>query len=298
MTTTLTTVATTVYGGQAFMAYQLSDLFGTQFMVFYGATAADNINIPIVDGSAAVDLADGGDHTTSGTASMTGKNIPVYIPVKAKSMVHQDQIDLRPDLQIMTRVGRVHGTRVGLGKTIRIMNHLIDDAETATNETITNYSGASDVGAAVDADIKALAASWDEAGIPPMGRHIMLKSDLFYELPAVRAIFGQEFGGQASAQTVSLNFTIRYLNFFIHNGPVGFGTDYSGTSFNTFPTNIDLGDVRALIWHEDSWALRHQVELRTSFGWVEHKQAYLVMSRLHMGFDILQSAGLHIFKQT
>lgn len=302
MTTTLTTVATTIYGQRAFQAYQLSDLFGVDSMVFYGVTAADNINIPIVDGSDAINLPDGGDHTLAGTASMTGVDIPVDDPLKAKNMVRRDDIELRPDLQMLARFGRVHGTRVGKGKTERILQHLTDQAVTATNTTDTNYTGSSDVGAAVDKDIKALASTWDEDGIPSEGRHIMLKTELFYELPAVRAIFGREFGGQASAQSVSMSFTIRYLNFFIHNGPIAFGTDFTATASDglNLPSGqrTDMTNIRATAWHEDSWALRHQTNLLTSFDWIAFKQAYLVMARLFMGMNTLQTSGLHVFRQT
>ena len=287
MAVALTLTETEVYGGAVFAAYTHTDYFGTTGMQFYGVRPTEVVNVPVTQQGDASFLDDGADHTNE-DSSFIGAQVPLFDPIKSSNLVKQTQVDTRPDLAILENLGRQHGRNVGRVKTIGLLNLLAGAADGAGNNISGDFDGASDLGAEVKNGVKAVATAMDEAGVPPEGRHMMLKSSSFYELADQDGVMSVDFGGQANRQRIGGNLApIMYLNILILNVGVGFGQDWTDTTLGgiDFPTALDhdMTQVHAVAWHEDAWALRHQTQLQTVTPFIDHKQAWLVLARLHMG---------------
>lgn len=286
MAVDLTTTETEEFGGRVYQGYQFTDLFGMTGMQFYGARPTEVVNVPVVQKGDAKFLDDGGDHTDD-DSSMKGVGVPLFTPLKSMNTVKRSQVDTRPNLGLLRNLGLMHGQNVGELKTITCLNVLAGAADGAGNNINGDFTG-SGVPAAAKDSIKELAGTMDKAGIPSYGRRCMMDSTLFYELADQDGVMSVDFGGQANRRTIGGNLAvIEYLNILIFNCGLGFGTDWTNTNLHShdFDSGIafNMSDVRAVAWHEQAWALRHQTALEAGAGWVEHKQSWLALARLHMG---------------
>lgn len=287
MAVDLSNTETEVFGGAVYMAYIHGDMFGTTGMQFYGVRPTEVVNVPVVRAGQAMFLDDGADHTNE-DSSMTGVQVPLFKPLKSSNIIKQSQVDVRPDLSILENLGKQHGRNVARMKTITILQMLAKSSDLAGNDVAAPGAGwAGATGADIKAGVKDIAAAMDLAGVPAEGRHGMMKSDLWYELVDLEGVIRKDFGGKANVQTAGGNgAVINYLNFDIKNCGVGFGTNWDalGTSLD-IPDAIqkDLTKSFAVFWHEDAWALRHQTSLHVVTPFIDHKQAWLCLARLHMG---------------
>lgn len=288
MSVTLTATETEVYGGAVFAAYTHGDYFGTSGMQFYGVRPTEVVNVPVTQQGDGKFLDDGDDHTNE-DSSMVGAEVPLFVPIKSSNLVKRTQVDTRPDLNLLQNLGRQHGRNVARIKTISLLNLLASASDGAGNNIAGDFDATSNLPAIVKQGVKEIATAMDEAGVPPEGRYGMLRSSLFYELADEDGVMSVDFGGQANRQTIGGNLApIMYLNIMIKNVGVGFGTDWTASAqadVVDFPDALkfDMTDIVGVFWHEDAWALRHQTALETVTPFIDHKQSWLVLARLHMG---------------
>ncbi len=295
MAVALTLTETEVFGGAVFAAYTHTDYFGTSGMQFYGVRPTEVVNVPVTQQGDARFLDDGNDHTAE-DSSMIGQQVPLFDPIKSSNLVKQTQVDTRPDLALLENLGRQHGRNVGRTKTIGLLNMLAGAADGAGNNIAGDFDTTTDPQTEVKNGIKAIATAMDEAGVPPEGRFGMLKSAAFYELADADGVMSVDFGGQANRQRIGGNLApIMYLNILIRNCGVGFGTEWTDTGVGgiNFPAALDhdMTQVVGVFWHEDAWALRHQTQLQTVTPFIDHKQSWLVLARLHLGAAEVMTAS-------
>ena len=307
MAVTLTNTDTEVFGGEVFAAYQVADLFGTEMMQFYGMRPTEAVNVPVTQGGTGKFLADGADHTNE-DSSIIGVTVPLFTPLKSSNIVLKSQVDVRPDLRLLENLGKQHGRNVGQQKTKTILQILSKSADDAGNSVSRDLDNATLAPFETKEGIKTIATAFDEEGVPSDGRFAFLRSQIFYELADQDGVMSLDFGGQANRQSVGGNRdAIRYLNFTIINCGIGFGEDFTDSSAAhtaiAYPTEFDMTSVWGLFWHEDSWALRHQTQVESTVGWVEEKQVWLVLARLHMGNKAIYTDsgqtnqdGIHVLK--
>lgn len=294
---TLTAADTEMYGGRAFMAYQVADLYGTDRMDFYGVKPTEKVNVPVWENDTAVNKSDGVTHL-DGESDVTGHEVPLFAPVKAYSHITKEQVDVRPDLQLLQRRGMKQGQAVGNGKTLRLTGFLANIADGAGNTIEIDARTESTLVDEVARGVEAIQVAFDNLEIPPQDRFGKLNSTLFYKLARHNLFFSKDYGGAANIQNLGMGFEFPLYNFKIGNCPIAFGNDLTDQAFDAYnlPTvsQFDLSNVVGVFWHKDAWALRHQTSLETTAGWVEHFQAWLTMARLHCGYGVIQTDGVWI----
>ena len=297
----------TVYAGEASMAYDVGDLFGQAGMIYYGARPTETIKHSIWDSTNAHFKDDGSDHTEE-NASASFADIPVFIPIKASNRVKYASVDVRPDLNIATQLGRKHGQMVGKTKTISIMCFLAKTADTASN-IVTADENATD-GTAPDnvaVGIQNLSALLDARNADGP-RYGLLKPSAFHKLASRDDVIRIDFGGQPIVKTVArTGFLLQYHGFIIKNAGVGFGTDWTATTGDNmnlpdeavydFGTGNSSGDTIGIFWEMNSWALREQTGLQSEIEKIARLQVWQLLTRHQIGMKQLQTDGIAILNQ-
>lgn len=297
---TLTTTDLEVFGIGVLEAYQHRDYFQEDWALFQGMTAGEVVNVPVMQEGEAVNLADGSGH--NGTAQMIGTEILLVDPIKSFVDILKSQVDIRPDLNLLTTVGRQVGRDVGFGRTIRIANHLAFTANGESNEQTGDFQTDDGLGTRVKNGIKGIATAFDDAGVDDEMRFMMLKPDAFYALRGEAEVISSDFTqGQNINQAIGGNMSIlNYLNFTIRNMGGIFGIDWTDSAHQAkkLPTatnrvmQYDMTDVYGIAWQHDSWAARHQTGLETNVDWIHRDQVWMPIARLHMGLRVIKTDGL------
>jgi len=300
---TLTDTELEVFGIGVLEAYQHRDYFQEDWALFQGMTAGEVVNVPVMQEGVATNLADGSAHT-SGNAQMIGNEIPLVDPIKSFTDILKTQVDIRPDLNLLTTVGRQVGRDVGFGRTIRIANHLAFQADANSQTDVRDYITASVLAANVIEGVKAVAESFDEAGVDSEMRFGMMKPTLFYAVRGEAEVISSDFTqGQNINQVIGGNMSmVNYLGFTIRNMGGIFGIDWTASSHGpkNLPTTtgsemaFDMSAVMAIFWQHDSWAARHQTGLETNVDWIHRDQVWMPIARLHMGIKVIKIDGLFI----
>jgi len=301
---TLTATETEVFGVGVQEAYQFTDFFGEDWTLFQGMTAGEIINVPVFEKVDALNYPDAWDHL--GTATITGHEVQLVDPIKAFVDIMMTQVDIRPDLNIISNTGRALGRAVGYGRTIRVANHMIDHASDASNQTnVDNVDSDSDVVAKrLKNGLQEVAAAFDDAGIPADQRYGLLKPTPFYALRGQAEVISRDYTmGQAHNQNIGgQGSVLEYLNFTIRNAGGLFGIDWTGSDYDHMhlPLSSEVvmatnnSSVLGLFWHKESTVVRHQTGLRSAVDWIPREQVWLAIARLHMGLKVIQDDGVHI----
>jgi hypothetical protein len=296
-----------VFSGRVLTSYQHRDYFGEELLMFQGMTAGEIVNQPIMEENAtgAQNLADGGDHDDE--AVMVGHEVQLTLPIKSFSDILKTQVDVRPDLSLIENVGAQVGRDVGIGRTLRISNYLLDQAVTATQTRALTLapSSAVTVGEQVAHVIEIVAAEFDDAGIPDDQRYMFMKPTHFYALRALPNVISSDFTqGQNINQAIGGNMSVlNYLNFTIRNMGSVFGTNWLSsledgknlpTQTSTGHTNMRMDQTTtvALAWHTGSTIVRHQTGLQASIDWIQRQQVWMSIARLHMGIKTVKPEGV------
>lgn len=295
------------FNGNVVMAYQNGDQYGTDKMMFAAKSGAETWNYPVMQPSVAVNEADGDNVVTTGGAfqgnegDIVTPKLEVDSPLKDIRILPLDQIDVRPELSLPSNYSSMLGRSVAEGKGIRLTGPLANSALGLLSGGGEQTVGVDFQSTTLGNDLKdafdLVGANMDEAGIPSEGRHCMLRSTYWYSLMGIAGIFTKEYGGQANVRAPGSY--IDYANFKIHNGRVGFGQDYTASPWDArMPTKYqcDTTLVGAVIWHEESWALRHWKEPTTMNDWVALHNGYKIETRLVMGAIDIQPEGIWAFE--
>ena len=152
---TLTDTDLEVFGIGVLEAYQHRDYFQEDWALFQGMTAGEVVNVPVMQEGEAVNLPDGSAH--EGSAEMIGYDVKLVDPIKSFHDIKKTQVDIRPDLNLLTTSGKQCGRDVGFGRTIRIANHLAFFANAQSLETQGDFQTDSGLGARVKQGIKEIA---------------------------------------------------------------------------------------------------------------------------------------------
>jgi len=303
---TLTTVATEVFGGSVLEAYQHRDYISEDWLMFHGMTAGDVINIPVFEEAEGINLADGGSH--DGNATITGVQVPLVDPIKAFVDIQKQQVDVRPDLQLLTNTGRALGKAVGYGRTIRIANHLIHEADVASNVvTIDASTGvAATDGLTIKDAIAQVAGEMDEDGVDFEDRYGLIKPTAFYDLRGIPEVISSDFTqGQNRNQAIGGNMALlEYLGFLIRNCGGIFGIDWTGSDHDQKLMSTTTGQVMAhdnwhvigVFWQKECAAVRHQTGLEANIDWIHRDQVWMPIARLHMGVKVVKAEGVWIIR--
>ena len=297
---TLTDTELEVFGIGVLEAYQHRDYFQEDWALFQGMTAGEVVNVPVMSEGEAENLADGSAH--NGTATMTGFDIQLVDPIKSFVDILKTQVDIRPDLQLLTTVGKQVGRDVGFGRTIRIANHLAFTADAASNTKTGDFFTTSGLGGRIRLGIEEIMTEMDDAGVDSEMRFGMLKPSGFYSMRGEAEVISSDFTqGQNINQAIGGNMSIlNYLNCTIRNMGGIFGIDFTGSAHSgkNLPTAtglemaFDQTIVFGIFWQHDSWAARHQTGLETNVDWIHRDQVWMPIARLHMGVRVIKQAGL------
>jgi len=297
--------AVETFAGFVTHAYQNGDQYGTDKCFFGMKSVGEVYNYPVFQPSTAFNEADGLDMYAlmpDNNDDITTTELPVDTPMKDYRLIGLDQIEVRPDLNLGENYAKMLGRALAEGKSIRL-NNLLAAAAYGTdgsgspvdNTHDLDVNGSSNVGTDLKAILNTIAATWDETGVPADGRHMMLKSTLWYELLGVPGIITKEYGGQANVQRPGE--VIIYANTIIHNGKVGFGAvDYTNSAWTErLPSKYryNMSNVLAVAWHEEAWALRHWKEPTTMYDWATMHDAFKAEARLTMGAAVIQPIAVH-----
>lgn len=308
--------AVELFNGEVIHAYQNGDIYGTDKMIFAAKTGAETWNYPVVQPSAAVNEVDGADVTDTAGAYKTNANdittreLGVDAPLKDIRLLPLDQIEVRPELRLPDNYARMLGRSLAEGKALRITGLLTNAgmglAGAGSTELVEQIdvvaaraTSTTELGDRLKLAFNGIAAGMDATGIPSSGRHIMLKSEYWYELLGQAGIFTKEYGGQANVQAPGE--FISYANFAIHNGKVGFGVDTTATPYALrMPAEYeaDMTNIMGVAWHEESWAMRHWVEPTMMNDWVPLRDSFKLEARLTMGMTWIQDAGIYAIEDT
>ena len=299
---TLTDTETEVFGVGVLEAYQHRDYFSEDWLLFAGMTAGEVINVPIMSQIWAQNKPDAEDH--AGAATLTGTEVQLVDPIKAFTDVMKTQADIRPDLNLLTNVGRAIGRAVGFGRTLRIANHLIYHADSAANIITADFSPDTPAGTTTMQAVKDIMSAFDDAGIDEGNRYGLLKPTQFYSLRGLAEVISKDFTqGQAVNQSIGGNMAmVNYLNCDIRNMGGGFGIDWTTSDYDNLKLPSESGvtmefnnnAVVGLFWHKEAAVVRHQTGLEASVDWIPREQVWLSLARLHMGVRALKTDGLYI----
>ena len=300
---TLSGTDTEVFGGSVLEAYQHRDYISEDWLMFHGMTAGDVINIPVFEEAEGINLADGGSH--DGSATITGVEVPLVDPIKAFVDIQKQQVDVRPDLQLLVNTGRALGKAVGYGRTIRIANHLIHEADVASNSFTGDMSAATTtIATAVKLGMDSIAAAMDDDGVDFEDRYGLMKPTQFYALRGETSVISSDFTqGQNINQAIGGNMALlEYLGFMIRKCGGIFGIDWTGSDhdqkfMSTATGQVmahDTTDVVAVFWQKECAAVRHQTGLEANIDWIHRDQVWMPIARLHMGVKVIKAEGVYI----
>jgi len=289
------------FDGQVIHAYQNTDQYGTDTMIFAAKSVGENWNYPVVENAVAVNEADGdpvrdGNAYTTNDADMRAPDMTLDTPLKAIRYVGLDQLEARPDLRIPQNYAMMLGRAVSEGKGIRLTGLLAGCADDATGgienvQTVDTTSGDDDtIGLLLKHIFNVIGGEMDLAGVPSEPRHAMLKSNWWYTLLGIDGIFTKEFGGQANVQRPGQ--FIDYANFTIQNGRNGFGLNTTATPWaSRMPAKYeyDMTTLMAVVWGMESWAMRHWSEPTVMNDWSTDHDAFKLEARFTMGTACIQS---------
>lgn len=297
--------AVEVFNGTVIHAYQNTDQYGTNKMIYAGATSAETVNYPVMQPSQATNEPDGVDVVVEAGAYRANTNdiltteLPVDVPLKDIRLIPLDQIQVRPDLRLPDNYARMLGRSIAEGKGIRLTGLLANAAEDASGgvenvHTVDLTQSPADRAADIRDTLNTIAALMDENGVPADGRHVMLRATYWYDLLQLEGIYTKEYGGMAMIQHPGQY--IDYANFRIHLGKVGFTDDYTSSEWtarmNTiskYQYNASGNTLAAVCWHEESWALRHWKDPTVLNDWVPMRDSYKLEARLIMGAVAIQA---------
>jgi hypothetical protein len=315
--------AVETFNGAVVMAYQLGDVYGTEWMMFAGRPPGEIVNYPVMQNFTAINEADGlntadgtgagGDPATNIANDIVTVEIHVDKPLKQIKYIPRDQIEVRPDLRLPENFAVKLGRSIAEGKTQRIDSMIATAAYAAGNNAFDVTVGGSETrGDALKRVFNEIAAFFDRNGVPMTGRHIMLNSADWYELLGVPGMITREYGGQANVQRPGRE--IIYANWRIHNGlskSWSHGTAANGEDWGSItnpgresntpgPTSTtdwyqaDMVNDLGVAWHEEAWALRHWTAPTTDVDWVSQFNSYKVEARFTQGMRAIQDAGLAV----
>ena len=307
---TLTDTETEVFGVGVLEAYQFNDFFGEDWTRFQGMTAGEIINVPVFEQVWAENKPDAESH--EGAATITGHEVPLVDPIKAFVDIAMTQVDIRPDLNLLSNAGRALGRAVGYGRTIRVANFMAYTAENAsqTVDCDIEQSDRDDIGKAVKYALQELSAAMDDDGIPADARYGLLQPTYFYALRGQTEVISRDFTqGQAHNQQVGGQLSVLdYLTLLIRNAGGIFGIDWTGSAYTglNLPTadtdglemQVNMSDMIGLFWHRDSTVVRHQTGLRSAVDWIPREQVWLAIARLHMGIQVIHTDGVYVIMAT
>ncbi len=299
---TLTNTETEVFAIGVQEAYQHADYFDTGWSIFTGMIAGELLNVPIISDGEAENLADGGSH--DGSALITGLEITLKEPIKSFSDIKKTQVDIRPDLNLITQVGAQLGRDVGFGRTLRITNHLTSTADAASKSVTDDFTTTSGLGEVVKDAIAEVMSNMDDDGIPASMRFGLLKPKQFYSTRGVAEMVSVDFTrGQDMNASIGGNMAgFDYLGCLTRNMGGIFGVNWLATAHagKNLPSDMedDLTNIVGVFWHHDAFAVRHQTGLESSIDWIERNQVWMSIARLHMGMKILQADGVWILKHS
>ncbi len=310
MTVTLTNLELETYAGSVEHDYILADLFGTNWMEYWGPEDSETLNQPVVVHGDGQFIDDGGDHTNE-DASILGNEIALYDPIKASNRVKKRSVDERPGLRHLENLGRSHGKSVGKGKSLALLVALCKVADSLSN-VITVDADATDGSAPgeIKDGVKQIAAAMDEGEVDPMDRYAMLKSSAFYDLADEDGVISKDFGAGGNRAAIGGNLDmIKYLNYPILNVGIGFGQDYTSSAHDAWggpfgsggDADFDMTDVIGVFWQKRAWGLREQTQIEKSIDWIARLQVWQVLSRMQFGFQEFATAnhfseGIYILK--
>ncbi len=301
---TLSGTDTEVFGGSVLEAYQHRDYISEDWLMFHGMTAGDIINIPVFEEATGINLADGGAH--NGSATITGVEVPLVDPIKAFVDIQKQQVDVRPDLQLLTNTGRALGKAVGFGRTLRIANHLIHEAELQSQSSSGDYEDTDPAvaKAAILNSLNVIAGLMDEAGVDFEDRYGLMKPTSFYAIRSEPSVVSSDFAqGQNRNESIGGNMALlEYLGIKIRNCGGIFGIDWTATEH--FPKNLpgDTGQVmqhdntavHGVFWQKECAAVRHQTGLEANIDWIHRDQVWMPIARLHMGIKVIKAEGVFV----
>jgi hypothetical protein len=297
-TTTLSGLETEVYSGKVMHAYSLFDIFGSRSMIYHGVTDTEKINQPLVTPGEFRFKDDDTDHAEN-DASIAGHEIELLIPIKQENHIMYRTVVERPQLGHLENLGKAHGTAIGEGKTVVLMNYLSDQANTAGNIKQADSSSATSILTAVDDVVAAM----DELKVSGMMRFALMKPSPFYKFRGNNAVITRDFGGAANMPTLGGNLaTVDYANVRLSNLGLGFGTDWTASahSAKAIPAGyaFDMTDVIGIFWQADAWALREQEQPHSTISDIPEKQVWQVLSRMQLGTKAIQTAGIWIITES
>ncbi len=299
---TVTGTETEVFAIGVQEAYQHADYFDSGWSIFTGMVAGESLNVPIVSTGEAQNRADGTTHSDG--AVITAINITLEDPIKAFSDILKTQVDIRPDLNLISQVGAQLGRDVGFGRSLRICNALTKTADAASKSVTDDFNTVSGLGDTVRDAIKVIMGNMDDDGIPTSMRYGLLSPKLFYSVRGEAEVISVDFTqGQAVNQSIGGNMAgVDYLNCMIKNMGGIFGVNWAASAHvsKLLPTAMedDLTDILGLFWHHDAWAVRHQTGLESSIDWIQREQVWMSLARLHMGLKVIQQDGIWILKHS
>ncbi len=227
---TLTDTETEVFAIGVQEAYQHADYFDTGWSIFTGQIAGESLNVPVVQAGEAENRADGTSHSQG--ATIASVNIDLVDPVKSFSDILKTQVDIRPDLNLISQVGAQLGRDVGFGRSLRIANHLMFTAD-ANSKTVTDDFGTiADLGDTVKDGIAQIMSNMDDEGVPTSMRFGLLKPRQFYATRGVAEVVSVDFTrGQNVNQSIGGNMAgMEYLNCLIRNMGGIFGGDWTASA--------------------------------------------------------------------
>lgn len=297
MTLTLTNTETEVFAIGVQEAYQHADYFDTSWSMFTGQIAGESINVPVMETEdARQDIVDSVAHL--GAATMTGNTVTLTEPIKSFADIKKTDVDIRPDLSLISNLGASLGRNVGLGRTKRIASFLAGTTETDGNFEVEGdfLPGVASLGAKVQVGIADIMALMDEAGNPSGMRFGLLAPFVFYALRGEAEVISSDFTqGQNRNQSIGGNMAdLDYLNCTIRNMGGIFGQNFGTDTLFATEYRFNLVNVVGLFWHHDAWIVRHQTGLESSIDWLQREQVWMSIARLHMGIKIIQQEGLYV----
>lgn len=234
------------------------------------------------------------------TTDVRNVRVEVDPVLKENRLIPRDQIQVRPELRLPENYALKLGRAVAEGKYIRCLAMLADRRDLAQDEGLNGATPSADD---IANGIRNAASKLDQAGVPndDGGRHLFLHSPLWYTLLDAEGVITKEFGGQANVQRPGE--VIVYANIIIHNGRLGFGVNFAADGWPDIlqgppgtgqvdKYETDMSTVLGLLWHRESWALRHWENPSTDIDWVSLRNSFKVEARMMMGCEVIQDNGI------
>lgn len=232
---------------------------------------------------------------TEETESTTDVTMTLFNPLKDWSDIRRSDIQIRPDLSLVRNKFIALGRNISNTETRALLAIVSKAASGAGNERTFDALTQSGLGDKVAEQLQLLAGDLDKNGVPPQNRWGMLKSSLWYALKSVAGVTSLDFGGMANVQFPMK--ILNYLNFQIVNVGTFWGTDFTATAFNTFPTlaQFDATNTVGTFWHQEAWAWR-RVAAMEQIGprEIRPNDTFNIEARIHWTARDRDTAGMFI----